>query len=128
MPWALSHRGSSPCCSQDLPAGRTTMTNNLRDCGRLTASVRRWSNESTTTSPLRGRSPRRTIDFPRDGSTRPGTARCRSEEHTSELQSRFDLVCRLLLEKKKQKIYLHILQLRTISTLTTYFIVHNELN
>src|SRR5207249_6267256 len=27
----------------------------------------------------------------------------RSEEHTSELQSRFDLVCRLLLEKKKQE-------------------------
>src|SRR5207249_11845294 len=27
--------------------------------------------------------------------------RFRSEEHTSELQSRFDLVCRLLLEKKK---------------------------
>src|SRR5215469_17541451 len=34
----------------------------------------------------------------------PGTA-CprRSEEHTSELQSRRDLVCRLLLEKKKKK-------------------------
>src|SRR6266496_6655724 len=29
----------------------------------------------------------------------------RSEEHTSELQSRRDLVCRLLLEKKKQKKY-----------------------
>src|SRR5699024_12009655 len=28
----------------------------------------------------------------------------RSEEHTSELQSRFDLVCRLLLEKKKNKL------------------------
>src|SRR5699024_12198914 len=28
----------------------------------------------------------------------------RSEEHTSELQSRFDLVCRLLLEKKKTRI------------------------
>src|SRR5699024_12536283 len=28
--------------------------------------------------------------------------RCRSEEHTSELQSRFDLVCRLLLEKKNK--------------------------
>src|SRR5207249_9222703 len=27
----------------------------------------------------------------------------KSEEHTSELQSRFDLVCRLLLEKKKTK-------------------------
>src|SRR5207249_11990135 len=31
----------------------------------------------------------------------PGMIACRSEEHTSELQSRFDLVCRLLLEKKK---------------------------
>src|SRR5438067_5627447 len=31
------------------------------------------------------------------------SARPRSEEHTSELQSRFDLVCRLLLEKKKKK-------------------------
>src|SRR5699024_11344455 len=29
----------------------------------------------------------------------------RSEEHTSELQSRFDLVCRLLLEKKNDIIY-----------------------
>src|SRR5438132_4269644 len=29
--------------------------------------------------------------------------RARSEEHTSELQSHSDLVCRLLLEKKKQK-------------------------
>src|SRR2546421_3201517 len=33
--------------------------------------------------------------------------RLRSEEHTSELQSRSDLVCRLLLEKKKNKIILH---------------------
>src|SRR5699024_11278303 len=31
----------------------------------------------------------------------------RSEEHTSELQSRFDLVCRLLLEKKKKRAYGH---------------------
>src|SRR5699024_11890155 len=34
-------------------------------------------------------------------STRSRSRRFRSEEHTSELQSRFDLVCRLLLEKKK---------------------------
>src|SRR5438309_1221392 len=33
--------------------------------------------------------------------TRSGTS-TRSEEHTSELQSQFHLVCRLLLEKKKQ--------------------------
>src|SRR5699024_12660763 len=32
----------------------------------------------------------------------------RSEEHTSELQSRFDLVCRLLLEKKKNASYRHL--------------------
>src|SRR5690349_23756722 len=32
----------------------------------------------------------------------------RSEEHTSELQSRRDLVCRLLLEKKKKNIYIII--------------------
>src|SRR5438105_9520642 len=31
----------------------------------------------------------------------------RSEEHTSELQSRVDLVCRLLLEKKKKKTKIH---------------------
>src|SRR3989475_9297200 len=31
------------------------------------------------------------------------TARSRSEEHTSELQSQSNLVCRLLLEKKKKK-------------------------
>src|SRR5438105_11275699 len=42
-----------------------------------------------------------------------GTSTCRrssrprrSEEHTSELQSRVDLVCRLLLEKKKQERYI----------------------
>src|SRR5438445_6246581 len=35
-------------------------------------------------------------------------ARCRSEEHTSELQSRQYLVCRLLLEKKKKKTTTHI--------------------
>src|SRR5690349_23692273 len=32
-----------------------------------------------------------------------GSVKRRSEEHTSELQSRRDLVCRLLLEKKKKK-------------------------
>src|SRR5690349_23333292 len=45
--------------------------------------------------------------FPTDtstASTRPaGVSRSRSEEHTSELQSRRDLVCRLLLEKKKER-------------------------
>src|SRR5207249_11801757 len=39
--------------------------------------------------------------YPQAGSPGP-KIRLRSEEHTSELQSRFDLVCRLLLEKKKK--------------------------
>src|SRR5699024_12399397 len=44
--------------------------------------------------------PETLLDFlPRDGPRRV----VRSEEHTSELQSRFDLVCRLLLEKKKEQ-------------------------
>src|SRR2546422_9594668 len=37
------------------------------------------------------------------GAQSPGAAAARSEEHTSELQSRLHLVCRLLLEKKKKK-------------------------
>src|SRR3712207_8282303 len=40
-------------------------------------------------------------DRPAQDDRRGGTARPRSEEHTSELQSRQYLVCRLLLEKKK---------------------------
>src|SRR5437588_7089411 len=50
---------------------------------------------------------RRTDNRPRrtdDVADPPGAVRrrrCRSEEHTSELQSHSDLVCRLLLEKKK---------------------------
>src|SRR5437867_7682551 len=41
----------------------------------------------------------------------------RSEEHTSELQSPYDLVCRLLLEKKKKKTNIHHTQLRQYNNL-----------
>src|SRR5260221_7922519 len=40
----------------------------------------------------------------KDRSSRAVNQKTRSEEHTSELQSHSDLVCRLLLEKKKKKI------------------------
>src|SRR5690349_22915299 len=44
------------------------------------------------------------LDRGKAGASSPSPARGgRSEEHTSELQSRRDLVCRLLLEKKKKK-------------------------
>src|SRR2546430_7990102 len=46
--------------------------------------------------PARGPPPR-----PMDHAARPRRSRGRSEEHTSELQSQSNLVCRLLLEKKK---------------------------
>src|SRR5256885_7625220 len=52
----------------------------------------------------------RSPDAARPAGTRPAACRrparrtaCRSEEHTSELQSPCNLVCRLLLEKKKKK-------------------------
>src|SRR5689334_23718403 len=44
------------------------------------------------------------VSFPTGFSRgQPTTVTVRSEEHTSELQSQFHLVCRLLLEKKKKK-------------------------
>ena len=41
------------------------------------------------------------VSSEKDGSMAMGRIHARSEEHTSELQSRRNLVCRLLLEKKK---------------------------
>src|SRR5256885_10839978 len=52
------------------------------------------------------RSPRHTSTPPSQAPTpgRPDSPPCRSEEHTSDLQSPCNLVCRLLLEKKKKKV------------------------
>src|SRR2546428_3845351 len=44
----------------------------------------------------------------------------RSEEHTSELQSRSDLVCRLLLEKKKKRRLVNICWFFSIITVTLH--------
>src|SRR3712207_8875431 len=49
-----------------------------------------------------GRDPRSAVCPTRFGATNRWPRRDRSEEHTSELQSRQYLVCRLLLEKKKR--------------------------
>src|SRR5207249_9924711 len=50
---------------------------------------------------------RRTARGARQRLLEPPAEFFRSEEHTSELQSRFDLVCRLLLEKKKKTLITH---------------------
>src|SRR5689334_24606060 len=59
-------------------------------------------------SPLPGRQGQRRLAPGQDPGAHPPAHRRagleRSEEHTSELQSQFHLVCRLLLEKKKKKI------------------------
>src|SRR5690606_39488976 len=64
------------------------------------------SARSLTSCWKRSRSSARSIDsgeVPMIGTQAASSARARSEEHTSELQSRENLVCRLLLEKKKKK-------------------------
>src|SRR2546422_2597282 len=65
----------------------------------------RWHSRPKSPSPHCSRCARhtgRTCSRPTVSATR-STRPSRSEEHTSELQSRLHLVCRLLLEKKKKK-------------------------
>src|SRR5260370_29232077 len=52
---------------------------------------------------------------------RDGKLRERSEEHTSELQSHLNLVCRLLLEKKKKKIvYIIVYSMLSVHAYSCY--------
>src|SRR2546429_1110424 len=64
----------------------------------------------TRAPPRTARSARSAIPRPASLSARRSgeTAARRSEEHTSELQSRLHLVCRLLLEKKKENLDSHV--------------------
>src|SRR3712207_7367467 len=67
---------------------------------RSSSAPRPQTNPSATTPPKGGR-----VQAPSVPGSTGTTSRCpisRSEEHTSELQSRQYLVCRLLLEKKKK--------------------------
>src|SRR5256885_3880429 len=60
---------------------------------------------------------------PRPDRDRRTTTACRSEEHTSELQSPCNLVCRLLLEKKKKYVTPYRIQLN--DTLRTRFCLNS---
>src|SRR5438034_8284880 len=65
------------------------------DAGSITAACRRIGEQlGINSDTLRGWVKQAQVD----AGLRPGTATARSEEHTSELQSHSDLVCRLLLE------------------------------
>src|SRR3989454_5029576 len=90
---------SSDVCSSDLgAAARGTGTTTRSPTCSWRDSPPRWSSRSTPS--CRGTSP-----FPSCLAGTPPSSRrtSRSEEHTSELQSPCNLVCRLLLEKKKKK-------------------------
>src|SRR5690349_24223486 len=80
---------SSDVCSSDLGSGK----NSHRVGG---SQSRQWSDLDCPGKKIAPETRRR----PRDHQHQ---RKPRSEEHTSELQSRRDLVCRLLLEKKKKK-------------------------
>src|SRR5260221_1804835 len=61
----------------------------------------------------------------RSGVENPASHPHRSEEHTSELQSHSDLVCRLLLEKKKKKV-IRSKQLSTPQSCPDQYVVRGD--
>src|SRR5688572_31871705 len=73
----------------------------LRECS---AHVDRQEHAPRNAQPARARG----LD-PGRRAVRPKHDRARSEEHTSELQSQSNLVCRLLLEKKKKNTTLNLI-------------------
>src|SRR5437870_7644069 len=78
--------------TQDLPSFPTRRSSDLSCCAaRCVTSRSRRSHPLPRSSTARSAS-------------RTSSCKNRSEEHTSELQSRGHLVCRLLLEKKKKQI------------------------
>src|SRR5207247_5153103 len=102
--------GSSPT-PQSLPPCPTIFAHTYRALERSSPSRRESMSRpdvrgSATAQPdfLRPESRRwsRTQAFPRICRPEKDSSHSRSEEHTSELQSRVDLVCRLLLEEKKR--------------------------
>src|SRR6266516_7325842 len=86
----------------DPPAAYRDLGAELLDVGRARGRTPGDAREEHHADHQRAkREPSRHRRTPRGG-LRPSTGWVRSEEHTSELQSPYDLVCRLLLEKKKK--------------------------
>src|SRR5438067_2903221 len=83
-------------CSCSVPISLSTGTTSRTTNGSATKIVARIipGSAKITCRPCRSS----------HGPNHPSHGSSRSEEHTSELQSRFDLVCRLLLDKKKYRL------------------------
>src|SRR5947207_6206217 len=88
--YTLSLHDALPISRRPVCSRRTSFSSMPRTC--------RWCRSRSTARPCRSRC------SPTTPTSSCGCG-CRSEEHTFELQSHSDLVCRLLLEKKKETDY-----------------------
>src|SRR3989449_6695983 len=109
--WCIQRRTTGSVVSLALRStGRSTLATPANARSRVATSATTLSTFTPWATSL-ARSGSRSIPLS-SWSQSPPPARwssaARSEEHTSELQSRLHLVCRLLLEKKKQKQTHHI--------------------
>src|SRR6266498_1236083 len=95
------------CCPRSWPTRKGWCSRCSRSSGSSLGSFATGPKRSSTGSP-RSTARRRTCTSPRRRVTSWRGRSPRSEEHTSELQSRPHLVCRLLLEKKKEKKSKHL--------------------
>src|SRR5205823_12462867 len=91
FPYTTLFRSAREC---DHPAARDRRTRALHPAVSARSARRARSDRPPDAHAADAR-------FPAGGDRLPLEHRCRSEEHTSELQSLAYLVCRLLLEKKK---------------------------
>src|SRR5207248_7086923 len=92
--YTLSLHDALPICFRHIPKATRRLSSRRRPDWRVSsrtpcATFRPWQKQPRSEA-SRYLSP-----------GRRASSRARSEEHTSELQSPYDLVCRLLLEKKK---------------------------
>src|SRR5688572_31727694 len=89
------------------PRYRKMLADSLKSHRMFTVAMQKPGQHREAPCPVAGLGLIRvSVDHP-DGTSHlilQGLTRVRSEEHTSELQSQSNLVCRLLLEKKKKKI------------------------
>src|SRR5207249_86725 len=100
QPGGIRRRRPTPLGRHGFPIGGLSALRGLDRSLAINASSQRHAVDRRQPRKNFGRAPER--NEPSLCPRLPGVSG-RSEEHTSELQSRFDLVCRLLLEKKKKK-------------------------
>src|SRR5256886_5408455 len=91
QPSAVTAR-ARPAAVPPVPSGRTIASGGEASCTASSNPASRWPATARGCAPPPG--------IQRRGPSAPARRHARSEEHTSELQSQSNLVCRLLLEKK----------------------------